>query len=261
MFRRRRNDEDDAATSEDDATAAAEGTASGSATEPVAEPAPLQPRHSPRDGGPFDLDDDVPEHEAGRVDLASMQVPVIEGVEIRVDMNAEGGVVAATLTDGTSAAQLAVFAAPRSGGLWVEVLPEISQGVVESGGSLTEVQGVFGPELKGALMGTDPERGPIVQPVRFMGVDGPRWMLRALWTGRAASEGDDAAPLVMQALRGVVVNRGKDAMAPRDPLPLALPPEAAAAAAEQAAQARQAAEAQQQGRQLPEQGPTSTETR
>ena len=62
-------------------------------------------------------------------------------------------------------------------------------------------------------------------PARFVGVDGPRWFLRAMYTGSAAVDPDAAAPLEA-ALRDVVVVRGSDPMAVRDPLPLRLPPQA-----------------------------------
>ena len=61
-----------------------------------------------------------------------------------------------------------------------------------------------------------------MQPVRFVGVDGPRWFVRALFGGRAAREPEAAAPLEA-VLRAVVVVRGTDPMAPGDALALHVP--------------------------------------
>ncbi len=78
-----------------------------------------------------------------------------------------------------------------------------------------------------------------MRPIRFVGVDGPRWFLRGLFAGAAAADPAAAAPLEA-VLREVVVVRGDHPMPPRDLLELRLPPEAAAAIEEQA-RAQQAA--------------------
>ena len=89
----------------------------------------------------------------------------------------------------------------------------------------------------------------MLAPARFVGVDGPRWFLRGLVTGPAAVDPEQAGP-VEAALRDVVVVRGSEPMAVRDPLALALPNEA---------QLQQPGD--QVGLELPERGPEITETR
>ena len=64
-----------------------------------------------------------------------------------------------------------------------------------------------------------------MQPARFLGADGPRWFVRGLLSGPAATDAALARDFEA-AFRAVIVVRGKDAMAPRDPLPLRLPTEA-----------------------------------
>jgi hypothetical protein len=71
----------------------------------------------------------------------------------------------------------------------------------------------------------EPAQGQASQPARFIGVDGPRWFLRGLMTGVAATDPQQARTLE-DVFRGVVVVRGGEAMAPRDLLPLRLPREA-----------------------------------
>jgi hypothetical protein len=56
-------------------------------------------------------------------------------------------------------------------------------------------------------------------------VDGPRWFLRGLLTGPGSTDPNQAKRLE-DAFRQVIVNRGADAMAPRDMLPLHLPRDA-----------------------------------
>jgi hypothetical protein len=154
---------------------------------------------------------------------------------------------------GDSSAQLNVFAAPRSEGIWGEVRQEIADALNGSGGRASEGHGSFGPELRAVVPQEVRGQGVVHAPARFVGVDGPRWFLRALLTGPAATEDAAAFPLV-EVIRDVVVVRGTDPMPAREPLPLTLPPEAQQAA-------EQEPDAQQPGLTLPERGPEITEVR
>lgn len=206
-----------------------------------------------RPKGPWDSED-APEDEVQRIDLGALQIPVPEGTEVRVDVSPEGEVVAATMVQGESAMQINVFAAPKRSGIWNEVRTEIADALVQGGGSTEQVSGAFGTALHAQVPTEVPGQGTMLAPARFLGVDGPRWFLRALITGPAATD-DTAAGGLEAALRDVVVVRGGEAMAVRDPLPLHLPREVA----EQAAAAAEEAEAQ--GLPMPERGPEITETR
>jgi hypothetical protein len=61
-----------------------------------------------------------------------------------------------------------------------------------------------------------------------IGCTGPRWFLRATIAGRPAQDADYAV-VFEDAIRTLAVRRGNEAMAPGEPLPLRLPPEAKAA--------------------------------
>jgi hypothetical protein len=169
--------------------------------------------------GPYD-EQDVPDDELERLDLGALRIPVLRGVEVRVDVS-EGQVVAATLSYGGSEAQLGVFAAPRTAGIWPEVRREIRASITQQGGTAQDAKGRFGTELTGRI----PVQGGF-QTVRFIGVDGPRWFLRGLFSGAAAADPAKAAVLE-DAIRNIVVVRGTSPMPVRDPLPLELPTEVA----------------------------------
>jgi hypothetical protein len=76
----------------------------------------------------------------------------------------------------------------------------------------------------------------VFSPVRFVGVDGPRWFLRAVLSGQAAID-DSAASTLLDLVKATVVVRGEEAMAPRELLSLKLPdqPDAADASGVDAA--------------------------
>jgi hypothetical protein len=211
------------------------------------------PAEPARPQGPWD-EADEPADDVQRLDLGALRLPVPDGVEVRVDVSPEGQVVAATVVLGESAMQMNAFAAPKRSGIWDEVRAEIAEALAAGGGAAREEAGTFGPELHAQVPTEAPGQGTVLAPARFVGVDGPRWFLRALVTGPAAT--DPAAGAGLEAvLRGVVVVRGGEAMAVRDPLPLHLPAEVA----EQAAEAAQQQE--QPGLAMPERGPEITETR
>ena len=63
------------------------------------------------------------------------------------------------------------------------------------GGTATETEGPFGTELVLVVPVEDPEGQIFSQTSRVIGVDGPRWLLRATVLGRAAVEPDAATPM------------------------------------------------------------------
>jgi hypothetical protein len=221
---------------------------------------PDVPAAAGRPQGPWDSSD-APDDELQRLDLGGLRVPVPPETEVRVEMSPERKVVAATLVRGPSAMQVSAFAAPRTEGIWGEVREEIATSLREGGGRAEESEGPLGPELTAAVPTEVPGQGRALMPARFLGVDGPRWFLRALLTGPAATEPGADADL-LAALRGVVVVRGSDPMAVRDALPLQLPKEVAEAAASSAATAQQQdGSSRPAAPGVPERGPEITEIR
>jgi hypothetical protein len=175
--------------------------------------------------GPWDEDQDVPARE--RIDFGSLLVPADGGVQVHVSV-LENQPAWVTVVRGESGLQLQAFAAPKSGGLWDEVRHEIADEVARSGGQSIEADGPFGVELVARITPTDPVHGGRpggLEPVRFLGVDGPRWFLRGLINGPAASYEDQARPLE-QVFADVVVVRGDHPVPPRELLEIRLPDEA-----------------------------------
>jgi len=193
-----------------------------------------QPEPAPRltaPRGPWDADDlpaEVSDEVVPRVDLGALRVPV-QDAEVRVEVSPEGEVVAATMVMEFGAVQLSAFAAPRSEGIWVEVRAEIATALRAGGGVAVEGDGPFGPELRARIPVAGPAGDAGLQPARFVGIDAPRWFLRALITGPAATDPAQAAA-VESALRKVVVVRGGQAMGVRDPIALRIPREVVEAA-------------------------------
>jgi len=220
---------------------------------------PEQPAGVPRaEGGPWDAEEPFPALE--RVDLGSLQVPIGPEHEIQLVMAEQHGAWV-TIRYRESEVQIQAFAASRRGALWDDVRTEIAAEVNTAGGRSQETEGSFGLELM-AQVPAEPDQGAAepggMRLVRFVGVDGPRWFVRGLFTGPAADGGDEA-DLLEEVFRDVVVVRGEHPVPPREILELRLPPEARQALEEQAA----AEEENRFGGDLNpfERGPEFTETR
>jgi hypothetical protein len=178
--------------------------------------------------GPWDVQW-APE-DVQRLDLGSLLIPAIDGVEVRVQANPDGAVEQVVLVVGESALQLGVFAAPRTEGIWGEVRAEIAEAMRADGVTAREVAGRYGVEL---IATVNTPQGPA--DVRFVGVDGPRWMVRALFQGPAAGDRSQEGTLG-DCLQGLVVVRDEEARPVREALPLRLPKEMAEHAQQQAQQ-------------------------
>ena len=180
--------------------------------------------------GPFDIDDfDDPEQAVlGRIDLGSVLIPVPETGQLQVELTQFGAPSAVWVVTPNGRFTIAAYAAPKSGGLWREVARELADTLrKDAGGGVRIEDGPWGREVLGANSG----------PVRFIGVDGYRWMIRCVVNGTAETI-DTVSAEARKALADTVVRRGTTPMPVRTPLPVQLPEPMAAqlrAAAEQAA--------------------------
>jgi hypothetical protein len=228
IFRRRKGTTE---AIEDPTPEVASGGDDGAADEPEAPvtvdtPEVIDTAVAPTGSGPFDAAE-VDARDDGRLDLGALRIRGVGGMELRLEVDEQAQqVVGATAVIGDSAVQLQAFAAPRTAGVWDEIREEIARSIVSQGGTADDVRGELGRELRTRMPSAGPDGRTVYAPARFVGVDGPRWFLRAVFSGRAAIEDDAAAPL-MEVVRDTVVVRGDAAMAPREMLPLRLPEETA----------------------------------
>ena len=168
--------------------------------------------------GPFDESEANPVRPY--IDLGGIKILPREGLNLRLEVEEQTKrIVAVGLDYADSTLQVQPFAAPRSTGLWDETREQIRQ----QGGRVEERGGPLGPELLAevpVVAGPDSTAGKRI--ARFVGVDGPRWFLRGVIGGAAASD-PEAAEKVEDLFRSIVVVRGGSPMPPRDLIPLKMP--------------------------------------
>ena len=192
--------------------------------------------------GPFDIDDfDDPSVAAlARLDLGSVLIPMPDAGQVQVELNETGAPSAVWVVTPNGRFTIAAYAAPKSAGLWREVAAELAESLRKDAPKVSIEDGPWGREVVGSA-------GAGAAVVRFIGVDGYRWMVRCVVNGpfeRIAELSEQAR----NALADTVVRRGDTPMPVRTPLPVQLPePMAAQLAAAQQQAAEQQAAAQQQG--------------
>lgn len=170
--------------------------------------------------GPFDDSEANPVRPY--IDLGGIKILPREGLNLRLEVEEQTKrIVAVGLDYADSSLQVQPFAAPRTGGLWEETRVQLRDQVKSQGGRVEEREGPLGKELLAEVPATAAE-GSGLRLARFIGIDGPRWFLRGVVGGAAASD-PEAAAKVEDLFRSIVVVRGGLPMPPRDLIPLKMP--------------------------------------
>lgn len=162
--------------------------------------------------GPYD-EEDAPDDAVSRLDLGSLRLPVPDGAQLQVEMDPAGPVRAVHVITPHGQFTVNAYAAPKSGGLWEEVCGELAEQLRGDGAQVHSEVGDWGQELSVTL-------GQVA--LRFVGVDGPRWMLRGVVAG-PPDKARPSATALRDLMRGTVVVRGPLPMPVRTPLPIELP--------------------------------------
>lgn len=172
---------------------------------------------------PFDVSEVDLEDGAARIDLGGLLLAPVEGFEVRMQVEEATGEVQSILYTGADGAlELRAFAASKVDSMWDRVRPQIAADAAQHGGTASEAEGPFGPELVCRVPAQLPDGSTALQETRIVGVDGPRWFVRATMIGAPVRD-DAARGPYDQALRALVVRRGPGAMAPGDALQLTVP--------------------------------------
>lgn len=195
--------------------------------------------------GPFDIEDfDDPEvATVARLDLGSVLIPMPEGGQVQVELGETGVPSAIWVVTPHGRFTIAAYAAPKSAGLWREVAAELAESLRRDVPKVSIEDGPWGREV----VGTAADGATVV---RFIGVDGYRWMVRCVVNGPA----EHIALLAEQArnaLADTVVRRGDTPLPVRTPLAVQLPEPMAAQL--RAAQEQAMAQAQAAGQPAPPQ--------
>lgn len=173
---------------------------------------------SVRANGPWDSSEKDVGDDSAYLDFGSLLIRGRPGFNLQMPADDDQGTIGSiVLVTEESGLELRAFADARSGGLWDAVRSDLVEEAERLDGEADQVDGPFGTELHVKVPVTTPDGEEGFQPTRIIGIEGPRWMLRATFLGQEALEPDDDS-LLMKALHDVVVVRGDEPRAPRDAL-------------------------------------------
>lgn len=206
MFGRRNKRPGEQATTEVAEGADATGSDAGASDEPEAAEVP---------DGPYDSSEVAAAEEDtdGRLDLGSVRLPLLEGAQIQVEMDEVGALRSVHLLTELGRITVAAFAAPRSEGMWRDVVGELADSLQQDGAAVRFEDGPWGREVVGV---------GDTATMRFVGVDGPRWMVRCVLVGPDETQ-QPLADVARGVLRDTVVVRGTEPLPVRTPLAVTLP--------------------------------------
>jgi hypothetical protein len=167
-----------------------------------------------KDGaGPYDSEDDDVDQVEGGLEFGALRVPMPARAQLQVEQGSSELLRAVHVLVPSGRVSLSALAAPRSAPLWRGLAREIAGSLGGDGARVWAEWGPWGREVmagsKGALS-------------RFVGVDGPRWMLYGVATG-PADGAEELAETLREMVRGTVVTRGPDPLPVKTVLPLRLP--------------------------------------
>jgi len=164
--------------------------------------------------GPFDIEDfdDAAAATEARLDLGAVLLPLPPEAQLQVELTETGVPSAVWVVTAHGRFTIAAYAAPKTGGLWREVAGELAESLRKDGATVGIQDGRWGREVVGTATGV----------VRFIGVDGYRWMIRCV-VNASAETVDALTEEARNALMDTVIRRGDTPLPVRTPLPVELP--------------------------------------
>lgn len=171
--------------------------------------------------GPWDSSERSAGDDPAYLDLGALLIKLRVGLNVEMPVDENDNIGSVVVIADNAALELRAFAANKSGGLWDEVRDDLIIEVERLNGQCEQVDGLFGPELHVRVpVEVEGEEG--FQPSRILGIEGPRWLLRATFLGDAGLNPSDEGVL-MDALRDVIVVRGGEPRLLREALLLTPP--------------------------------------
>lgn len=171
--------------------------------------------------GPYDINDVADTNEY--LDFGSILIKPVSGLKVRMDVEESNKrVIAVSLEIADSRVQLMAFSSSKSESLWPGIKDKIKSDITAQNGEIFKRDGDYGEELLAKVPQQLPDGRAGHVALRFVGIDGPRWFLRAVIGGNAIAN-EEAAATVDGILRDVIVNRGDKPLPPAELLPLNVP--------------------------------------
>ena len=176
--------------------------------------------------GPFEFSSEL--DTSSMLDLGAVFLPNIPGLEVHLDLDPRSGLgKSVSLHLNMTIAEVQVFAAANNEDLWAGMRDAITSGLREQKVECIVEMGRFGTEIHAVMPTVDLDGNAHVQPVRFIGARGSRWLVRAVISGDGALPGSpyssESGPDIDEVISRLVINRGEEPLPPGERLVLRSP--------------------------------------
>ena len=176
--------------------------------------------------GPLEFSSDL--DTSSMLDLGAVFLPNIPGLEVHLDLDPRSGKgKSVSLHLNMTIAEVQIFAAAVNDDLWATMRDAITSGLRDQKVDCSVEMGRFGTEIHAVMPTVDLDGNAHVQPVRFVGARGSRWLVRAVISGDGAlvveQPNADAGPDIDDVISQLVINRGEDPLPPGERLALRSP--------------------------------------
>ena|GEM_PF-1334073 len=117
-------------------------------------------------------------------EFGPLLVPALPGMQARLEIDPQRGEVGAvTVRIADCAVQLQVIAKRPGVSLWTDTRQQLLANLRRRAGYQQVVEGRFGAEVIATITGRTTEGGLVDAIMRFQGIEGDRWMIRAASSG------------------------------------------------------------------------------
>lgn len=176
--------------------------------------------------GPLEYSADI--DTSSMLNLGTVFLPNIPGLEVHLDLDPRSGKgKSVSLHLDMTIAEVQVFAAASNEDLWAGMRDAIVSGLREQKVDCSVEMGQFGTEIHAVMPTVDLDGNAHVQPVRFVGARGSRWLVRAVISGDGAlsdtPHNDKAKAGIDEVISKLVINRGDEPLPPGERLELHSP--------------------------------------
>ena len=176
--------------------------------------------------GPLEFSSDL--DTSSMLDLGAVFLPNIPGLEVHLDLDPRSGKgKSVSLHLNMTIAEVQIFAAAVNDDLWATMRDAITSGLRDQKVDCSVEMGRFGTEIHAVMPTVDLDGNAHVQPVRFVGARGSRWLVRAVISGDGALVVEQpnavAGPDINDVISQLVINRGEDPLPPGERLALRSP--------------------------------------
>ena len=176
--------------------------------------------------GPSDFSNEI--DISAMLDLGALLVPNIPGLEVHLDLDPRSGIgKSVSLHLNMTIAEVQVFAAAVNEDSWAGMRDAIASGLREQKVDCTLEMGKFGTEIHAVMPTVDLDGNVHIQPVRFVGVRGTRWLVRVVISGDGALPNNvrktDGVSEIDSVIAKLVINRGESPLPPGERLILRSP--------------------------------------